>query len=95
LYNAIEGLESSAEVDDDDAALGVVLGVVVALGLRGGPIGVHGELHAGPVTLDTATFLFFSSPDLVDDEGRKHLAASLSRRGAVVHRGGGLAKLGS
>jgi MYXO-CTERM domain-containing protein len=80
LYNAIAGLESySAQVDDDDAALGIVLLVFVALGLRRRPVRIDRQLDAGSVTLDTATFLFFSSPNLVDDEGRKHGPASLSR----------------
>jgi hypothetical protein len=73
LYNATGGLESSAEVDDDDAPVGVVrLVVIVALRPRRGTVGVYRKLDPRPVALDTPTFLFFSSPNLVDDEGRKH-----------------------
>jgi hypothetical protein len=84
LYNAAGGLESSAEVDDDYAAVGIVLLVFFALGLWCGTIGVDRQLDPGSVTLDTPTFRFFSSPDLVDDEGRKHgsgLAFAMGDRG--------------
>jgi hypothetical protein len=95
LYNAIAGLESSAEVDDDYAALGIVLLVFVAMGLGSGPISVDRQLDSRPVSLDSATFLFFSSPDLVDDEGRKHGAASVWRCRAFVRRAKRLEKVGS
>jgi len=72
LYNATEGLESSAEVYDDDAAVGIVLLFGVGRRARSGPVGVDRQLDPRSVTLDAATFRFFSSPDLVDDEGRKH-----------------------
>jgi len=97
LYNAAPGLErspaqgdeekTSAEVDDDDPALGIVLLFVVTPRLGGGTVRVYGELDARSVALDTTTFLFFSSPNLVDDEGRKHGAASFSRCGASAGRG--------
>jgi hypothetical protein len=72
LYNAAGGLESSAEIQDDDAALRVVLLVLVALRLGRGAIGIDRQLDSRSVAVDTPTFLFFSSPNLVDDEGRKH-----------------------
>jgi hypothetical protein len=79
LYNAPAALERSAEVYDDDPALGIVLLVYVAVGLGRGTVSVHGQLHPGLFPVDTSTLFFFSPPNLVDDEGRKHRAASLSR----------------
>jgi hypothetical protein len=72
LYNAKRGLESSAEVENHDAPFGVIRLVIFALGLGRGTIGIDRELDPRPIAVDAATFLFFSSPDLVDDEGRKH-----------------------
>jgi hypothetical protein len=72
LYNAAGGLESSAEIKNDDAPIGVVRLILFALGPRGGVVGVNRQLDTRPITLDTPTLLFFSSPNLVDDEGRKH-----------------------
>jgi hypothetical protein len=74
LYNAAGGLESSAEVENDNPAVGIVLLLVIALWLGRWTIGVDGQLNARPISLDTAAFLFLSSPNLVDDEGRKHAA---------------------
>jgi hypothetical protein len=71
-----------AQIHDHDAAIGIImLAIVITLGLRRRAVGVYGQLYPGPVTLDSPTFLFFSSPNLVDDEGRKHGAASVSRAG--------------
>jgi len=96
LYNAAPGLErspaqgdeenTSAEVDDDDPALGIVLLFVFARRAWSRPVRIDRKLDPRLVTLDTTTLLFFSSPNLVDDEGRKHGAASLSRCGSLTGR---------
>lgn len=72
-------MERSAEVQDDDPAFGIVLLVVLTLGLRSRTVGVYRQLDPWLIPLDAPTLFFFSSPNLVDDEGRKHGAASLSR----------------
>jgi hypothetical protein len=72
LYNAPEGLESSAEVENHDASFRIVPLVILALRLGRWAVGVDGQLDTGLVALDTPTLFLFSSPDLVDDEGRKH-----------------------
>jgi hypothetical protein len=89
LYNAAGGLERfgaarlqtfpSAEVENGDAPLGIVWLAVFAFWLGCGTVGVYRQLDPRAIALDTETFRFFSSPNLVDDEGRKHGAASLSR----------------
>jgi hypothetical protein len=59
----------SAEVEDHDAA---VSGVVLALGLRSGAIGVHREFEARVLLVSPTALLLFSTPDLFDDERREH-----------------------
>jgi len=74
LRGAVRGRSTKIENDHRGTRGFLILGV----GLRGGTISIDRELDAGALALDTTAFLLFAPSNLIDDEGREHLATSLS-----------------
>jgi hypothetical protein len=69
-----------AEIEDDDAAVGVL--VFAWLGRR--PLRLFRKLEPRLLELVTPTFLLFPPPDLINDERRKH--AGLAFRASTARR---------
>jgi hypothetical protein len=80
--------KASAKVDDDDAAVRIVL-----FSVRDAPpsrVAIEGELEVGLDLLTSLTLLLLTLPYLLDDERRKHQVLPLSSTPSVTLSSGAL-----